>query len=103
MELALSDRAIVRVDDLAGRSGLPVRALQLLFREYVGVSPKWVIRRFWLQEAALRLAAGEPFDAAAVASELSYFDQAHFIRDFKAQVGRTPGDYAAICAAAARR
>jgi AraC-like DNA-binding protein len=99
VDLARSDRELTRVDDLGERSGLSVRALQRLFREYVGVSPKWVIRRFRVQEAAERLATGQPIDAAAFASELAYYDQAHFIRDFKAQVGRTPSAYAAICAA----
>jgi len=29
-----------------------------------------------------------------LALDLGYFDQAHFIRDFKALVGRPPADYA---------
>ena len=37
-------------------------------------------------------------DWSALAQELGYFDQAHFIRDFKAQIGRTPAAYAAACA-----
>ena len=88
---------------VAKGSGTTVRALQRLFQEYVGVSPKWVLRRFRIHEAAERLAAGARIDAAAFASECGYFDQAHFIRDFKAQVGRTPGEYAEICASAPAR
>ena len=30
-----------------------------------------------------------------MAQELGYFDRAHFSKDFKALVGRTPADYAA--------
>jgi AraC-like DNA-binding protein len=30
---------------------------------------------------------------AVLAQELGYFDQAHFISDFKKLVGRTPADY----------
>lgn len=68
------------------------RALQRLFRDYVGVGPKWVVRRFRLQEAAELL---ETTDAtvASVAASLGYFDQAHFVRDFKAVVGATPSEY----------
>jgi hypothetical protein len=36
---------------------------------------------------------------AALALELGYHDQAHLIRDFKAQVGFTPAAYAERCAA----
>jgi len=88
------DRAIVRVEQIVAQSGLSQRALQRLFREYVGVSPKWVLQRYRLLEAAERLAAGET-DGARVAHELGYFDQAHFIRDFKAIVGRSPGAFGA--------
>jgi AraC-like DNA-binding protein len=97
VELVYADRTIARVADLAARVELPVRALERAFRRCVGVSPKWVIRRARAQEAAVRAAGGEPVDWPALAHELGYFDQAHFIRDFKKQVGRTPADYAAHC------
>ncbi|MEO7037901.1 MAG: helix-turn-helix domain-containing protein [Polyangiaceae bacterium] len=77
---------------LASASGMTERALQRLFREFVGVSPKWVVRRFRLQEAAHLLAASTE-TVASVAASLGYFDQAHFTRDFKAVVGRTPIEF----------
>jgi AraC-like DNA-binding protein len=42
----------------------------------------------------MRLASGDA-DGARVAHDLGYFDQAHFIRDFKSMVGRSPGAFAA--------
>jgi AraC-like DNA-binding protein len=90
------DVEIARVGDLAERMAVPVRTLERAFRRCVGVSPKWVIRRARVQEAAARAATGSIVDWAALAHELGYFDQSHFIRDFKAQVGRTPADYAAL-------
>jgi AraC-like DNA-binding protein len=78
--------------------GVKLRALQRLFRRHVGVSPKWVIRRARVQEAAERVARGERVVWASLASELGSFDQAHLIRDFRAQVGQTPAVYAATCA-----
>jgi AraC-like DNA-binding protein len=71
--------------------------MQRLFREYVGVSPKWVLQRYRLHEAAARLAEGTPGTWAAVAADLGYSDQSHFIRDFTRAVGLTPGAYAAEC------
>jgi AraC-like DNA-binding protein len=98
VKLALECRAINRVSDLAARIDLSARTLERLFRRYVGVSPKWVIRRFRLHEAADRVAGGAAVDWAALAHDLGYCDQAHFSRDFKAQVGRSPAAYAAMCA-----
>ncbi|MEO8878249.1 MAG: helix-turn-helix domain-containing protein, partial [Polyangiaceae bacterium] len=94
VDLARQDVTIVRVADLAARVGKGTRSIERLLREHVGVSPKWIIRRFRVQEAAARLASGAAFDAAALAQELGYCDQAHFIHDFKSQVGRTPAQYA---------
>lgn len=90
----LAEREILRVDDLVERFGLNKRTLQRLFAKYVGVSPKWVIQRYRLHEAAEILAAGEPASQIDLALDLGYSDQAHFVRDFKAIVGVSPGAYA---------
>lgn len=96
--IALENREIRTVEELAARSGMPARTMQRMFRRYVGVSPKWCIQRFRLHEAVLRAEEGTPIDWAALAGELGYCDQPHFIRDFKAHVGRTPAEHAADCA-----
>ena len=90
-----------RVADVAAEHGLSVRTLQRLFRDHVGVTPKWVLQRYRLHDAAERIAAGEAPDPAALALELGYFDQAHFGNDFRRYVGVPPAAYAAACAAAA--
>lgn len=87
------EQSIVRVDDITRRARIGRRTLQRLFREYVGVTPKWVIQCYRLHEAADRLASDEDVDLAALALELGYADQAHFARDFRAVVGRTPAAY----------
>jgi AraC-like DNA-binding protein len=99
---AQSDRTVTRSEALARQGGMSVRSLQRLFERYLGVGPKWVIRRARVQEAAERVATGGAVDWAALAVELGYHDQAHLIHDFKAQVGFTPAAYAERCAAAAR-
>jgi AraC-like DNA-binding protein len=90
----LHDRAITRVDDVTARFGLSARSLQRLFQRYVGVSPKWVLQRYRLHEAAARLAEEPSGSWAEVAADLGYFDQSHFIRDFTRAVGLTPVAYA---------
>jgi AraC-like DNA-binding protein len=85
----------MRVADVAAEHGVSVRTLQRLFRTHVGVSPKWVLQRYRLHEAAERIAAGEATDLAALALDLGYFDQAHFGNDFRRYVGVPPAAYAA--------
>ena len=88
------DLELHSADALARRVGMSLRALQRLFNEHVGVGPKWVINRYRMHEAVARVQAGQPVAWAALALDLGYFDQAHFIADFRKLVGRTPGDYA---------
>jgi AraC-like DNA-binding protein len=95
-ELIMLDRTVIRVDQVVERTGIGKRSLQRLFAEYAGVSPKWVIQRYRLHEAAERLAEGGDLDLAMLAAELGYFDQAHFAKDFKAVVGSPPHRYSQI-------
>ena len=81
------------VDDLADQTGINKRSLQRLFREYVGIPPKWVIRRYRLHELVERLDAGDPLNWPDLALELGYFDQAHLINDFRAITGYSPAEY----------
>jgi len=97
------DREITSVDDVVDRTGLNKRALQRLFSRYVGVSPKWVIKRYRLLEAAEQLASNQAADLSRLAVDLGYFDQAHFIKDFKSIVGKSPVEYAKSLHLAARR
>ena len=90
---AASDRELLRAEQLATRAGMSLRALQRLFRDYVGASPKWVIQRYRLHEAVAQLQAGHELPWTELALALGYYDQAHFIRDFRRLVGCAPMDY----------
>jgi AraC-like DNA-binding protein len=90
---AAEDRGLVRVDQLADLAGTSVRSLQRLFATYVGVSPKAVLARYRLQDAAAAIDDGDVEDLAGLAASLGWFDQAHFSRDFRSVVGLTPSVY----------
>lgn len=97
-----TDPGLTRVDAVAARFALSERALQRLTRKRLGFSPKALIRRRRLQDAADLLARNEPVDTASLAAELGYADQAHLIRDFRTVTGRTPAEYRRAAAAAMR-
>ncbi|WP_158845044.1 helix-turn-helix domain-containing protein [Saccharothrix deserti] len=94
VDLIVNDPRMTRVDVLADKVGSSVRQLQRLFAEHVGVGPKWVIRRYRLREVTERMEAGGRIDWAALAADLGYADQPHFVRDFTAMFGETPTRYA---------
>ena len=87
-----ADKSITKVEHLAEKFNLSARSLQRLFYQYVGVSPKWLIRKYRMQEVLTLLESGER-NWQDLVSKLDYFDQAHFIRDFKDMIGVTPTDY----------
>jgi AraC-like DNA-binding protein len=85
---------VQRVAQVCEAFGLSERALQRLVSRRLGLTPKWLISRRRLQEAAERLRT-DPRPMADLAAELGYADQAHFTRDFSRVTGTTPGRFAA--------
>lgn len=84
------DHTLVRVEQAAALADVDIRTLQRLFRRHVGVTPKWVLARYRLHEAAARLTETPTSSLAGLAAELGYADQAHFTRDFTRVAGRSP-------------
>ncbi|WP_121253657.1 AraC family transcriptional regulator [Nocardioides ferulae] len=89
------DPEVQRVSQLCEKFALGERTLQRLTARRIGLSPKWLIQRRRLHEAAERLRSPEPPDLSRVAVDLGYSDQSHFARDFRTATGLTPGQYAA--------
>lgn len=93
VEFVEDNREIVSVSQIAEVFGLSIRSIQDICCRALGVSPKWLIRCFRIQDALELLEKGDTSGLADVALELGYFDQAHFTRDFKQVTGITPGRY----------
>ncbi|MDC0669049.1 helix-turn-helix domain-containing protein [Nannocystis radixulma] len=81
------------VAELADDLGVARQSLARRVRQAVGVGPKELARVFRLQRATRALSAGRR-DHAALACELGFHDQAHFIHEMRALSGLTPGAYA---------
>lgn len=69
------------------------RSMERMFSKQVGISPKQLGRIIRLQ-AALKLMLQNPNEKLTqVAYEAEYYDQAHFIKDFKDFTGTSPKEY----------
>lgn len=88
------DHRLRRVEQVMALSPWSGRTTQRVFRRYVGVPVKWVLCRYRLQHAALELESDPAVDSADLAVRLGWYDQAHFINDFRSMLGCTPGEYA---------
>jgi AraC-like DNA-binding protein len=81
-------RGAGRIRDLTRYIGLSQSALERRFRRVVGISPKKFASLLRLQRAIHLQATGADFAAAAQAA--GYFDQSHFIHDFRRATGSAP-------------
>ena len=89
----ITDKGITKVDDIVRTGDISKRTLQRNFNRYVGINPKWMIKRYRLHEAVALMDTSDGIDLTRLAVQLGYFDQAHFIKDFKRVVGATPSKY----------
>lgn len=90
LRLLARRNGLVSIDKIASLSCLSLRQFERKCLERVGYSPKFFARvaRF---SNAYRLRERNPFLTwTAIAHETGYFDQMHFIRDFKQFAGITP-------------
>jgi AraC-like DNA-binding protein len=75
--------------------GISAKRFIECFRAQVGLTPKAYCRVRRFQQALGRTAAGGTVDWTDVALSVGYYDQAHFIHDFRAFAGITPTVYLA--------
>lgn len=78
----------ILIDDISKR-----RQLERHFKKQIGISPKQLSKAIRLQ-ATLNLLLNKKSETLTdIAYESDYFDQNHFIKDFKDLVGLTPKEY----------
>ena len=92
----VQQRGQIRMDDLASQAGLSARQLRRIFLEHVGLSPKHFCRIIRFRDSLSRLPQAVRGDCAQVALECGYYDQAHFINEFREFSGYTPGEFASL-------
>lgn len=81
-----------KVDDLSSILNVTPTTLRNLFNQYVGISPKDLIKIHRIKKALnYQLTCEESL--TQMAYHLNYFDQAHFCKDFKDSIGISPKQY----------
>lgn len=80
------------IENVASRYGITSRYLQKLFLQHTGLTPKLFskINRF---QNSLLMVAKQNESLTSIAYECGYFDQSHFIREFKSFTGSIPSGY----------
>ncbi len=92
VERLLVDPAIISVEKISEQTGLSLRQIERISLAGYGHTPKQVIRKFRFLRTIATLAKTPDAAWRDMIDEL-YYDQSHFIRDFKQFTGLTPTDY----------
>lgn len=81
----------MNVDCLTGHIHASRRYVEKLFKNAIGVSPKRYARLIRVKKASI-LMLDKKFSGniSSIASSLEYYDQSHFLKDFKSVTGQTP-------------
>ena len=82
-----------KMSDLADKVNLSQRRFIQVFKNQVGLSPKLFSRVMRFQEMIKAIGQKNDIDWLDVALSVGYFDQAHFIHDFKEFSGFTPTEF----------
>jgi AraC-like DNA-binding protein len=64
-----------------------------LFRKHVGITPKQYLRIMRFQKTILQVETSRSINWSQLALDGGFYDQAHFIHDFKEFSGFTPNEY----------
>lgn len=92
-----SSRGRIPVHELAAAVFLSSRQLSKLFRQELGIGPKSLARLMRFDHAIARISAsaraGHMPSFANTAIDCGYFDQSHFVSDFRQFTGTTPSQW----------
>ncbi|RIA09329.1 AraC family transcriptional regulator [Flavobacteriaceae bacterium MAR_2010_72] len=80
----------IRIEDLPDKVFISQRQLEREFKEKLGISPKHYLRITRINEVMRLLNNSHEIDLTSVAYYCGYFDQSHFINDFKSITGKNP-------------
>jgi AraC-like DNA-binding protein len=87
----VEQQQLARVDELSTQCFLSIRQFERKFKELAGLSPKLYTRILRFQAATRQY--GENKSLTDIAYDCGYYDQSHFIHDFKEFSGLHPKAY----------
>ena len=93
IETILTANGQLSIDEISKQTNINRRQLERKFSSTIGLSPKQLSKTIRLQ-ATLKMLLNKKFTSlTALAYESEYYDQAHFIKDFKELTGFTPKEF----------
>jgi AraC-like DNA-binding protein len=86
------DEFFDNIENVAARYGITSRYLQKIFLQYTGLTPKRYAKINRFQKSLVLVGRGD-LSLTSIAYQSGYFDQSHFIREFRSFTGITPSGF----------
>lgn len=93
VETILTGNGQLSIGELSERNHVNRRQLVRKFSSTIGLSPKQLSKTIRLQATLKRMLTQDETSLTTFAHENDYYDQAHFIKDFKEFTGLTPKEF----------
>ncbi|MEM7086239.1 MAG: helix-turn-helix domain-containing protein [Bacteroidota bacterium] len=93
MESIVSNKGVVEINYLAKSIKLSSSHFRKRFKEEVGISPSQFCKIYRTQSIMTFLKEESSISLTELTYKFGYFDQSHFIREFKSVVGISPGQF----------
>ena len=92
IETILASNGMISVDEIARAAAVGPRQLERLFKKYIGLTPKYYARIIKFNYIFELIKAGKT-SWSEIVYQSGYYDQSHFIKNFKAFTGEDPSAY----------
>jgi AraC-like DNA-binding protein len=92
MRLIESTKGQIKTQDVASEVCLGIKQFERIFSKYVGINPKKFVSIVRFQNV-IKLNSKDKRTLSQIALDNGYYDQAHFIHDFRSFTGLTPKAY----------
>ncbi|NOQ14067.1 MAG: helix-turn-helix domain-containing protein [Methyloprofundus sp.] len=93
LQLIKNQNGLVTIDSVAKKLDYNQRRIERLFNSQVGMTAKEYSRNLRIKTARSYIKSNKYSSFAEMAYDLGYYDQAHFINQFKNVMGITPREY----------
>ncbi|NQZ82014.1 MAG: helix-turn-helix transcriptional regulator [Colwellia sp.] len=90
---AINNDNVANVSQLCNEFSISLRDLQRLFKTYIGITPNAYMRINKIRKIKTTIANNQFKSLTQLSNDYDYFDQAHFIREFKTFMEETPKKY----------
>lgn len=85
-----STDGLIDVSELERKTGYSRRYVEILFKNHIGFSPKVLSGIFRFQKFYSKWALGLPYEKMKEELYTHYYDQSHFVKEFKKMTGFSP-------------